>query len=396
MLLKIPIQELGDIPDLNERRPNEQTSLRDVDGYWIDWNSMDTSSSSWNWTRDAQQRSLLAAAVARGVNRVEFFANAPMWWMMDSKSSAGGRLQSWNRKDFAHYLASVVAEAQKNWSVKVTSISPFNEPSAGWWNWPKNQEGCNIPVNEQVEVIRHLQKALDERGIHDVAIAASDENTMREAKSSIEYFDQKQVGTLVQKINVHSYNGLSPWRDNQARVALRKSAKDRILWSSEYGDNDGSGAELAQTIMEDAYYLSPTAWIYWQIVEPWSAWGPINAAMDREPTDAKKAEPTFVYQKFHIFAHFTRFIRPGMEILDHQEPQLMVAYDRAKDRFAGVFLNRGPARSLTLRGLSAGRSVELVRSAFNGSKNWETFLVASGPELKLEAGPDEIISFQTP
>lgn len=148
--------------------------------------------------------------------------------------------------------------------------------------------------------------------------------------------------------------------------------------------------------MEDAYYLSPTAWVYWQIVEPWSAWGPINAAMDRQPEDALRAEPTFVYQKFRIFAHFTRFIRPGMVILDHQEPQLMVAYDQAADSYAGIFLNRGPARSLTLRGWKAGRTVELVRSAFNGSKVWETALIESGPELKLEAGADEIISFRMP
>jgi len=384
----------GDIENLNERRPNELLWFKDVDGYWIDWNSKATDSPSWDWSRDANQRSMLQAAVLRGVDRLEFFANAPMWWMMDSKSSAGGRLQSWNRKDFAHYLASVVEVAQQNWQVKVTSISPFNEPSATWWNWPKNQEGCTIPMNEQLEIIKHLDEALQNRGLSDVQIAASDENTMKEAKASIDYFDQKKIGQLVDKVNVHSYNGLAPWRDNQQRLALKKSVKDRPIWASEYGDNDGSGAELAQTIMEDLHYLTPTAWIYWQIIEPWSAWGAINAATDRLPTDPLRAEPSWVYLKFHIFGHFTRYIRPGMKILDHKEPNLIIAYDPASDNYAGVFLNRGPARTLTLSGGNEGRTLELMRSKFDGSKVWERSTGQIGSDLKLEAGVDEILSFQ--
>ncbi len=33
-----------------------------------------------------------------------------------------------------------------------------------------------------------------------------------------------------------------------------------------------------QTITEDLTYLKPSAWIYWQAVEPYSAWGLVNAA----------------------------------------------------------------------------------------------------------------------
>jgi galactan endo-1,6-beta-galactosidase len=63
-----------------------------VEGYWKDWLSSDPVSASWDWTRDSNQRNMLLAARNRGVDRIEFFSNAPMWWMTEQKSSAGGTL----------------------------------------------------------------------------------------------------------------------------------------------------------------------------------------------------------------------------------------------------------------------------------------------------------------
>ena len=177
----------------HENIPANFPWFKDINGFWINWFSDAPNSSSYQWERDANQRQILALAQQRGVNTIEFFSNAPMWWMMDSKSSAGGKLQSWNRRDFAKYLATTVKYAQENWGVRVHSISPFNEPSANWWTYPKEQEGCNIPKEEQKEILGYLREELDNRNLQSVLIAASDENSMNSAKSTFDYLKGQNV-----------------------------------------------------------------------------------------------------------------------------------------------------------------------------------------------------------
>jgi len=67
----------------------------------------------WNWSADANQRWMLQAALARGVDHVEAFANSPPWWMTISGSvtgnTNGNNLQTNYERAFAVYLASVVS-----------------------------------------------------------------------------------------------------------------------------------------------------------------------------------------------------------------------------------------------------------------------------------------------
>jgi galactan endo-1,6-beta-galactosidase len=60
--------------------PNIKRS-RQIEGFWLDWNSADASSSAWDWSVDANQRAALQKAIARGANRTELFSNSPMWYV---------------------------------------------------------------------------------------------------------------------------------------------------------------------------------------------------------------------------------------------------------------------------------------------------------------------------
>lgn len=62
---------------------------REMQGYWLDWNSSNPSSASWNWGLDANQRSMVSKARDRGVNIVELFSNSPMWWMCYNHNPSG-------------------------------------------------------------------------------------------------------------------------------------------------------------------------------------------------------------------------------------------------------------------------------------------------------------------
>ena len=347
-----------------EKVPATLPWYKKMDGYWINWYSTDPNSTSWDWSRDRGQRSILQAALARGVNHVELFANAPMWWMTDKKSPDGGALQSWNRRDFARYIAAVSKHASDRWGVPVDDVEMFNEPSAGWWNYPMGQEGCNIPVVEQKEVLGDLREELNARGLGSVGISASDENAISEALTTNQYFQgqtvsvsgqPKTVASLVSKVNVHGYSGLAPWTDNTARQALRQAVGTKRLWMSEFGDGEGSGKVLARQIIDDLTYLRPTAWIYWQPVEPYSGWGFVNGNYATSAAMPDRGAPTWVYTKYYVMAQFTRFLRPGAQILGCSDPNSVCAYDSSHRRYILITLNSGDAQAIhcDLSGLPA-------------------------------------------
>ena len=52
---------------------------KQIEGFWLDWNSSDPNSASFNWTADANQRAMLLKATKRGAV-AELFSNSPMWY----------------------------------------------------------------------------------------------------------------------------------------------------------------------------------------------------------------------------------------------------------------------------------------------------------------------------
>lgn len=360
-----------------------------IDGYWLDRARPDPD--GWDWSRDARQRRLLLAACRRGADRVEFFANAPMWWMMDSRSSAGGKLLEADEQAFARYLAAVVARAARAGKMAVTSVEPFNEPQAWWWTYPQSQEGCSIPKEQQARVLGHLRSELDRLKLPSVEIAAADENSMNAARGGYAYLLEQGAAKLVGRVNVHSYVGLKPCRDNAARGNLRQAAAGKRLWMSEYGDGESDGLALARTILDDLNHLRPSAWIYWQPIEPDSAWGLVNADFGQGPEDAGRGKPLRVYPKYYVFAQFTRFLRPGCRLVGGDDPNSVVAYDPARGRIVAVTLNETPQRihyDLS-RFHNLGASAEVTCTRTDGTTLFATTTVpVQGQGVTLEAtGP---------
>ncbi len=336
----------------NGDSPNEQVSptlpwFKDIDGYWINGDNADPASKSWDWSRDANQRSMLKAAQDRGVNWIEFFSNSPMWWMNNSNSSDGGNLLPARLANHAHHMAAVVKRARDYWKIPVHYIEPFNEPSAWWWKYPMKQEGCRIPKEQQKLVLAALASDRAKQGISNTLITASDENSMDQALTTWNYFKEGNAAGLVDKVNVHGYLGLKPWRDNSVRKALREAVGKKRLWMSEYCDGEGSGMTMAQTIMEDLNYLQPTAWIYWQPVEPDWAWGLVNANYAAGANMPDRGRPLKIYTKYYVFAQFTRFICPGATILGSSDPNTVTTYNRVTRELVFVTLNGETEQEVT-------------------------------------------------
>ena len=389
----------GDTTERLEKNPLASPEYRDrwyaaIEGYWKNWSDPSPESDSWDWNRDRAQRRILQLAISRGATRVEFFSNSPMWWMKDSKSAAGGTLQPWNRGDFATYLATVVDHAQSHWGIPVASLSPFNEPSAGWWTYPKNQEGANIDGETRQAVIDLLRKELQKRNI-ETSIAGADENT-------IAHVDETHV---YDRLNVHSYVGTDPNRDNRARKQLRESIQNKKLWSSEFGDGDASGAALARTILDDVLHLRPNAWIYWQAVEPHqNPWGLANGVFGQSPVAPNRGRPTALPNKYFVFAHFTRFISDDMQILSQEDESAIVAYSKTRRILAVVASNltdsdRMVAWNLRPFEFDDDVTFDVYRTTFDGRVQYrnESLTIAAGLlRLPIQRQSIASISIQMP
>lgn len=356
---------------------------RHIDGYWLDWASTDPSSSSWNWSVDSSQRTMLLKARDRGANILELFSNSPMWWMCTNHNPAGSdsgstdNLQSWNRQQHALYMATVAKYFASNFNLNFQSVNPFNEPSATWWNSKSGtQEGCHFAVDTQATVLTHLRNELNTRGLSSVQISASDESYYDEAITTFNKLPSS-ARSQISRINVHGYQYASGRRDTL--FSLASSAK-KALWQSEYGEADATGQRLASNLLLDMRWLRPTAWVYWQVLDG-DGWGLIEADNDKKTIGSANT-------KFFVLAQFARHIRPGMRILDGGSDYTVAAYDEKARKLVIVAVNWGEGQVVNF---DLGR---FAKAGVDGAvvKRWATQIgTGNGPRYVKYEGDTKVV-----
>ncbi|KAL2109853.1 hypothetical protein VUR80DRAFT_1899 [Thermomyces stellatus] len=313
---------------------------RQIEGHWLDWKSDDPSSSSWDWSVDAKQREMLIKARDRGANRLELFSNSPMWWMCKNHNPSGSsdgseNIQEWNLRQHAVYLATIAKYATDNWGITFESVEPFNEPSAGWWTADNTQEGCHIGVSSQATIIGHLRSELDDRGLTDMIVSASDESYYDEAVATWRGLGEEAL-SMVPRINVHGYQQADGARDVLYDLA---SGAGQKIWNSEYGENDATGELLVRNLLLDFRWLRPVAWQYWQVLDG-GGWGLIDA-------DNDEGWLGDVSTKYFVLAQFSRHIREGMRILDGGAGNVVAAYDEEGEKLVIVAVNWDAAQEIS-------------------------------------------------
>jgi galactan endo-1,6-beta-galactosidase len=391
----------GGIEQPKENKGPKLQWQMDIHGYWADPNSSDPI--TWKWSVDENQRSMMQTARRRGANVFEMFSDSPMWWMNKNRSTAGSNtggdcLMPENYDRFTFYLASVARYSADHWGTKFDSVEPFNEPSADWWKYPNRQEGCHFDVATQQKVIQSLRQALDRVHLDDVAVAAADENNMDVGVNTWKTYDSAKRN-LIGLINVHGYsNGAEPYHGPN-RVELRRAVGDKRLWQSEYGDGDASGYTMAQTIIRDVKELRPNAWVYWQPVEPdvpEYGWGLINASyVDTHDQMGTEETPLVrVNRKFYVYGQFTRYLRPGYQLIGIDETHSIAAYDHGSRKLVIVKVTSDAPETLKL-GLSGfseiGNTIEVIATTTapgDAVPDWKQHL----ERLKVEKDGDRAIT----
>ena len=334
----------GGIGQPNENKGPKLQWQMDIHGYWVKPASQEPA--SWDWSVDLNQRSMMLMARDRGANVFELFSDSPMWWMNSNRSTAGSDtggdcLAPENRDLFVTYLATVARHVKDEWGIRFASVEPFNEPSADWWKYPGRQEGCHFDVGTQQIIVQKLRKELDRQGLQDVMVSAADENDTDVGLKTWEDYSEA-ARAAVGKANVHGYyRGAEPYRGPN-HEALRVALGNKPLWQSEYGESDASGYTMARSIVLDIRGLRPSAWVYWQPVEPDSkvyGWGLLNADYVDTQDQVRPGQNTSLIRvnlKFWVFGQFTRYIRPGYRIIGIEDLNSIAAYDPASHKLVFV------------------------------------------------------------
>ncbi|MBR7085299.1 MAG: discoidin domain-containing protein [Oscillospiraceae bacterium] len=380
----------------------------------------DGQKASYNWNADYNQRNVLRRAIqACGDDMiVEMFSNAPPYYMTKSGCSSGGFNPNENNlkddcyDDFAEYLAEVCLHYEKEWGIDIQSIDAMNEPYTNFWsaNSPK-QEGCHFDQgNSQSAVITELKKSLDKRGIGDIMISGTDETSIDTQISSYQKLSQEAKNT-VSRIDTHTYAGSKRSDLKNTAVSAGKN-----LWMSEVDGGATAGKDagemgaalwLAGRITTDVNDLNASAWIMWQVIDNHISKDGYNGNKDKGMVNTQGGywgvavadhdnNNIILTKKYYAFGQYTRYIRPGMIMLN-SSGSTVTAYDPQKKQLVIVAYNDWSApreMNFDLSGFSGvGETAQVIRTS--NSESWKTLsdIPVSGDMLSVSLAPQSVTTF---
>jgi O-glycosyl hydrolase len=293
---------------------------------------------AFDWTRDAAQRRMLQEAKNRGANVFEAFAVSPPYWMTVSGCSAGGTVPHQDNlrpdmyESFIIYLATVVAHFRDVEGVRFESLEAFNEPDLSWMAGGR-QEGYSASYSSQSTLIPMLVHRLKRDGL-DTFVSGVDMNNVGAAIDAVRRLSPIALSALG-RLNTHDYRLVN----NPAQLKQYKSLAHKLhkpIWMSELGccfPDQGDGTEMsgalfmADSVRMDLRDLGAEAWVFWQ-----PDWGVIAF-------DAEGGAPR-PQKQFYALAQYTRFIRPGFQIISAGgADNTLAAYSPASKRLVLVSTN---------------------------------------------------------
>jgi O-glycosyl hydrolase len=268
---------------------------------------------AFDWTRDASQRRMLQEAKKRGVSIFEAASYSPPYWMTVSGCSSGANVGHQDNlrpemyEGFVNYLATVVKHFRDAEGIRFESVEPFNEPDGGW-SVRGRQEGNGASYASQNALIPMLASRLRRDGL-DTFVSGVDMNNLGAAIGGAGQLTPAAVVGLG-RLNTHDYHSHpDPGELREYKSLAQKLHKP--IWMSELGCcflGQGDKTEMwgalfmADSIRMDLRDMDAEAWVLWQ--PDWSviAFDPKGGAPHLE-------------KQFYALAQYTRFIRPGFQII---------------------------------------------------------------------------------
>lgn len=320
--------------------------------------TFETAEGEYDWTRQANERNVLADAKAMGVPIFVAFVNSPPRRMTVngltnsyesraatraatqpgaplSASNATTNLKPEYEGQFAKYLVDILEHFRTNpdESQRITFnwISPVNEPTV---DWDGGQEGCRYSNDDIKRVAKALHAELTDRNSPTkmLLVEAPTYSAMVRAitKHHAQYGDfvdtllgDPQIVPLLSGVLAHhSYGADDPLKnllqDREAFAAKMAAHKDTgvVPWMSEYcvlkpGRDLGMGYALtvARVMWADFAVAGNSAWDWWLAVSDGRYEDGLLYTNWRRPGDD---ESIIIPKMFWAFGNYSRFVRPGM------------------------------------------------------------------------------------
>lgn len=306
-------------------------------GYRTVMQGFEPTNGMWNWNADANQRWVLQAARARGVNLVDAFANSPPWWMCVNSNCVGNASATNNllvncETNFAVYLATVVSNLTVLDGDHFDYITPMNEPNGSkWYSGSPSQEGCNMNPAQQSDMVSNLYVQLQTIA-PSVAIDAAEDVDPEQSYLDLNAYSATALGEVsLYTTHTYSFTGAG-------NLKSKASSQHKTLWVAEYGDNDGSGLKMARRIHDDITQMGIRAWVYWQVVDSASGWGFLLNSL--QAPGASGYTPNYtINEKFYVMGQFSEFIRPGYNIISVNDTNTLAAFNPTNSTLVLVLVN---------------------------------------------------------
>lgn len=290
----------------------------------------------WNWNADLNQRWVLQAALARGANLVDAFANSPPWWMTVSGSVTGAlgatnNLQVGDETLFATYMATVLSNLVVLDGDHFNYVTPMNEPNGSKWTYGGTQEGCDMSQAQQAPVINDLRAALN-LSLPSAGIDAAEDVDPYQTYSDLDSYSTATIDNIA-LFTTHTYSetGESDFADIASEYA-------KPSWVAEYGDSDGTGLTMAQTIHDNITSMGVQAWCYWQVVDSATGWGFLLNPLTTNSTGGFTTNYT-INEKLYVMGQFSEFVRPGCKIISVNDTNTLAAYTASNSTLVLVAIN---------------------------------------------------------
>ena len=390
---------------------------------WL-YYSEESASYYYNYEADKNQLYVLKECVkAAGEDAfVEVFSNSPPYFMTKSGCSSGGKNPDKNNlkdecyEDFAEYLAHVTEYINNNLKIKVSSISPMNEPNTKYWHYfSEKQEGCHFdPGESQNRILFETFKAIKKRSLMHIELVGSDETSTDKQITAYNKYSN-EVKAMLGRINTHTYGTR---KINQLGALMKKEKRNLWMsetdWSNEAGKNAGDmrGALwLAKKIISDINGLSPSAWVLWQVIDCHISKDGYMGNKDSEMPDISGGfwglgvadhdkQDIILSNKYYAMGQFSRYIRPGDTII-HCDKRTIAAYSIKTGNITIVAINdTSKAKHLTFSLCDfpgSYKSADIIRTSgsLESGEKWKnigTVEIISN-EVKVDLKSNSITTF---
>ncbi len=120
---------------------------------------------SYDWDADPGGTAFLRQAHRYGVRRLIGFANSAPRFFTTNDADCGGSLRPARARAYAAYLARVAAHLRAAYAVRLTAVSPMNEPTNSFGDC--DQEGMHVGAAERATVIRDARRGARGAGAGD-------------------------------------------------------------------------------------------------------------------------------------------------------------------------------------------------------------------------------------